>query len=286
MMATQPRTVILTDATALFDREDFPGQALVEVLPLSILVDGEVWTPQGHNGDLQERRLPEVVGLARRVQLVAPPPQVIRQRLRALARRYRDVVVMTSGDGLTSVFSHALEASAGTLHRLHLQVWDSQTMGFSLGWAVQEAAAMAQEGASAREIVTHLRRIRNTFYTVIAVQSLSYLHGSRLLDPAQALVGELLGITPLFLLEDGGLLPLYKARSSRHLLDLLIEFAEEFAHVRRVAIMAGAALCDEGETLRQRLREVFPDLSIPCLSQSVTLQALFGPRALALFIQE
>ncbi|HEY58002.1 MAG TPA: DegV family EDD domain-containing protein [Anaerolineae bacterium] len=285
MRVAQPRTVILTDGTVLFDRDDFPGRELVEILPLDIVIDGEVQTP-GDDEALSLRVLPEVVGLARRVQLLSPPPQAIRMRLRALAHRYCDVVVMTSGDGLTSVFSHALEASAGTLHRLHLQVWDSQTMGFSLGWAVQEAAAMATQGASAREIITHLRRIRNSFYTVIAVQSLSYLHESRLLDPAQALVGELLGMTPLFLLEDGGLLPLYKARSSRHLLDLLVEFAEEFAHVRRVAVMAGEPMCDEGKALRQRLSEVFPDLTIPCLPQAATLQALFGPRVLALFIQE
>lgn len=281
----QPRTVILTDGTVLFDREDFPGRELVEVLPLDIVIDGEVQRVDGDQARLA-RGLPEVVGLARRVQLLAPSPATIRGRLRALASRYRDVVVIASGDGLTSVFSHALEASVGTLHRLHLQVWDSQTMGFSLGWAVQEAASLAAQGGTAREIVTHLRRIRNSFYTVIAVRSLSYLHESRLLDPAQALVGELLGLTPLFLLEDGGLLPLYKARSSRHLLDLLVEFAEEFIHVRRVAVMAGEALCDEGEALRQRLREVFPHLSVPCLPQAATLQALFGPRVLALFIQE
>ncbi len=285
-MVPQPRTVILTDETALFDREDFPGREFVETLPLDIVVDGEIWSPEEGNGKPHPNGLPEVVGLSHRVQLISPPPQAIRMRLRALSRRYGDVVVMTSGDGLTSVFSHALEASAGTLYRLHLQVWDSQTMGFSLGWAVQEAAAMAAEGANAREIITHLRRIRNTFYTVLAVQSLSYLHESRLLDPAQALVGEMLGMTPLFLLEDGGLLPLYKARSARHLLDLLVEFAEEFAQVRRVAVMAGEALCNEGEALRQRLEDLFPHLSIPCLSQSTALQALFGPRVLALFIQE
>lgn len=283
MRMPQPRTVILTDGTVLFDQEDFPGRELVEILPLDIVIDGEVQTLDAGQ---PLRQLPEVVGLARQVQLLAPPPATIRKRLRALANRYRDVVVATSGDGLTSVFSHALEASAGTLHRLHLQVWDSQTMGFSLGWAVQEAAAMAAQGASAREIITHLRRIRHSFYTVIAIRSLSYLHESRLLDPAQALVGELLGMTPLFLLEDGGLLPLYKARSSRHLLDLLMEFAEEFAHVRRVAVMAGEPMCDEGATLCQRLGEMFPNLSVPCLPQTPPLQALFGPRVLALFIQE
>ena len=121
---------------------------------------------------------------------------------------------------------------------------------------------------------------------MIAVQSLSYLHLSGLLDPAQALVGEMLGVTPIFLLEEGRLLPLYKARSTRHLLDLLQEFAEEFAHLRRVAILAGTALCNEGDILRQRLTESFAQLEIPCLVQSPSVRALFGSRMLALFIQE
>ncbi len=277
------QTGILTDGTVLFDHADFPGHQMVEVLPLEVVVGERVY---GGPKPLPEEIFPEVVGLSRRVQVLSPPPAVIRQRLQGLGRRFHDVVVMTSGHALTGVFAHALEASAGTLHRLHLQVWDSQTFGFTLGWAVQEAAHMALQGATAREIVTHLRRLRSSFYTIIAVQSLSYLHASGLLDPAQALVGEMLGVTPLFLMEEGRLLPLYKARSTRHLLDLLQEFVEEFATLRRVAILAGQALCHEGETLRQRLRDTLPGLEIPCVPQDSTLQALFGARMLALFIQE
>ena len=282
-MARRPLTGVLTDGTVLFDRGDFPGHELVEILRLDLVLNERVY-PQGRG--LTDADFPAVVGLGRRVQTLAPSPATIRRWLQSMGQRFHDVVVMTSGHALTGVFAHALEASAGALHRLHLQVWDSQTFGFALGWAVQEAAALAQQGATAREIVTHLRRLRSSFYTVIAVQSLSYLHASGLLDPAQALVGEMLGITPLLLLEEGRLLPLYKARSTRHLLDLLQEFVEEFTSLRRVAILAGAALCHEGETLRQRLAESFPQLEIACVAQGFTLRALFGPRMLALFVQE
>jgi len=282
-MPRRPLTGILTDSTALFDREDFPGHDLVDILRLDLVIDEKVY-PAGQG--LKDETFPAVVGLGRRVQTLAPSPATIRRRLQRLGQQFHDMVVLTSGHALTGVFAHALEASAGTLHRLHLQVWDSQTFGFALGWAVEEAAAMAQNGATAREIITHLRRLRTSFYTVIAVQSLSYLHASGLLDPAQAMVGEMLGITPLLLLEEGRLLPLYKARSTRHLLDLLQEFGEEFASLRRVALLAGSALCHEAETLRQRLEEIYPHLHIACVTQNFTLRALFGPRMLALFVQE
>jgi fatty acid-binding protein DegV len=113
------------------------------------------------------------------------------------------------------------------------------------------------------------------------------LAASRHLDPAQAIVGEMLGITPFFILENGQLTPIQKARSSRHLVDQLHEFVAEFDDLKHVAIIQGTTPLDQdARTLRDRLNGVCRGA---CLSEhtiGTSVAALFGPRSLGVIVME
>jgi fatty acid-binding protein DegV len=96
-------------------------------------------------------------------------------------------------------------------------------------------------------------------YTIFCNQSLSYLQLSGQLDPAQALVGEMLGITPFFILENGRLTPVQKARSTRHLVDTFHEFITEFIHLKHIALLQGLPpFINEARALHERIQENFP----------------------------
>ncbi len=72
----------------------------------------------------------------------------------------------------------------------------------------------------------------NHIYSVFCLPDLSHLYRSGQIDPAQAIVGEMLGVIPFFTLENGSLVHTQKIRSPRHLVDIMYEFVAEFENLK------------------------------------------------------
>lgn len=277
-------TAVLCDATVIWPQASLGPEQHVYVLPSWLALNGRrfestAWAPPT---DAFPPSLFEAPGVA----WVPPSPAMVREMLERLGRCYRSLVVLTSSADLTAVYYHVREAAAGLFHSLHLQFFDSRSLGLVLGWQVSLAAQLTAQGLEARDIVLQLRRALNRYYALLTVRSVSYLYRMGLLDAAQAWAAERLRLTPLFLLEEGRLVPLYKARSGRHLFDLYQEFVEEFDAVERMGLVYGSAMAREAAGVADRLRAVFPQAEFCLQEASPVLQALFGPQTLMLFLQE
>ena len=124
-------------------------------------------------------------------------------------------------------------------------------------------------------------------YTALCVQGLTYLAHTGHLDPAQAIIGEMLGITPMLILENGRLTPAQKVRNARHLLDLFHEFVSEFSDVRHIALIQGISPFDlEIRQLRERINGQYPSSIISEHALNTSLTALIGPRSLGVIAIE
>jgi fatty acid-binding protein DegV len=95
----------------------------------------------------------------------------------------------------------------------------------------------------------------------------------------------MLGITPLVLLENGKLVIVQKARSPRHLADLLVEFVGEFETLQHLALIRGR-LFYEISSLRERIQAYFPGVPFTEHTFGSGLGALLGPRSLSLVAME
>jgi fatty acid-binding protein DegV len=135
-----------------------------------------------------------------------------------------------------------------------------------------------------------LRKVRASvphIYTIFCVQHLSYLHHSGKLDPAQATIGEMLGLWPLLLLENGGLVPVQKARNSRHLVEVLHEFMAEFNGLKHLALLHGMPpFTQEAHNLYERILQEFPTVPYSEHQLGCSLAAVLGPRSLGLVVME
>lgn len=85
----------------------------------------------------------------------------------------------------------------------NIYVVDSGTVTFALGLLVERAAALRDEGRTAGEIAAELERLskRLRFYAV--VETLKYLKMGGRISAATAVVGGMLGITPILNIRDG-----------------------------------------------------------------------------------
>ncbi|MGE5220786.1 MAG: DegV family protein [Omnitrophica WOR_2 bacterium] len=279
-----PGICILTDSTAQFPVPTFAGHEVVSMIPLHIQMDGQLYTD---GKDLKTSQLPTSVNQHLRLQALPPTVDEFRQVFTTLSRKYSDIVAILISSHLSQTVNHAREA-ADTVHGpAVIQVIDSQVTAAGLGLLVQMASRAATRGATANRISRLMRGAVPRIYTVFCLQSLTYLYHSGYLDPAQAILGEMLGVMPFFILENGKLVPIQKVRNSRHLVDIIHEFIAEFGNLKHIALIQGVPPFEqEARSLRERINGDFPSATFSEHNLGTALGTILGPHSFGVVAME
>jgi DegV family protein with EDD domain len=247
------RTCILTDSTVTFTKQVYPGIEHVHVLPAVLEAP------------------------------YAPDAEVFRQTYVSLGSRYQEIITLLGSSYLSPAVESARSAALSLKSLLNIQVIDSQTTAVGLGLLVQAAAEAIQRGNPAQEVCNLLRGMSRNIFAIFCLPDLTSLYQSRQIDQAQAIVGEMLGVIPIFVMENGQLMHVQKIRSPRHLVDILFEFVMEFDHLKFLALLQGSPFFEqECRNLRERINQ---NLRTPHLSEypiNPTLAALLGPRSIGI----
>ena len=156
-----------------------------------------------------------------------------------LGHVYNEIIAIFISGHLNPTIRFVQDAILTGYSPAKIHLINSQTTAAGLGLLVQAAASAAQQGANGLEIKQLLHSLMPHIYTIFCVQSLTYLAHSTNLDLGQAILGEMLGVIPILVLENGKLMPVQKARTSRHLVDIFYEFLSEFGVLRHVALVQG-----------------------------------------------
>ena len=263
-----PRVCILTDSTTQFTRTDFPGRERVFVISLDL-------EPVPAQGDGQPRRL------------IPPAPQAFTHAYSLLSREYDSVLVLTLSSQLTQTTASAQKAALLYSNHASVQVVDSQTTAAGLGMLVEDAAGAVAAGASLAEVERLVRTSIRRVYMLLCIPELTCLESLGLLNQTQALVGEMIGLLPIFTMEEGRLTPLGKVRTPRHLFESFQEFMDEFSAPSRVALLRGTGQSTlRTHPLRQYLQEHFPDTPYSEHPLNLHISALFGTQSIGLVVME
>jgi len=275
---------ILTDSTAQFPFPVFPGRNLVNVVPLQVQLNGRL-VEKGKG--LRAADLPATTRNQIELEVLAPTAQEFEKAFVQLGQQYAQIVTILHTAQLSATVENARQAAATMQGHTTIEILDAETTSLGLGLLVQAAAAAAEADTDAAEIKRLLRSAMPRIYTLFCLEGLTYLKAICNLSPAQALLGEFLHIMPLFVLENGQLVPTQKARNYRHLVDLLQEFLNEFTELEHIAILQGAPPFEqETRALRERIAEDFGSTSISEHTINGTLAAMLGPHSLGLFVTQ
>jgi len=268
-----PNVCILTDSSAQFTQSRFPGHERVYVIPFDL-----------QNLDHQESRsLPVSISIQRR--LMPPSPQEFMKYYARLGRDYDSILVLTLSSLLNPTMRQALLASEQYSNGAQVEVMDSQTTALALGMLVQIAAQAASQGASLREVDRQLRASLSRVYLLLCIPELTYLANSGHMDYAQALVGEMMGILPIFTLEEGRLVPMEKVRTPRHLFEAFQDFMGEFETPAQIALVNSTGRGSlRTSPLRQFVQDTFPRTLFSEHPIQPHLAAMFGPRSISLVV--
>ncbi len=220
------KVCILTDSTVQFTHPNFPGHERVYVIPFGI----QQSTPEG-----------EIPGHALSKRLVPPSLTEFVRYYSQLSREYDTIFVLTLSSLLNPTMGVALSATMQSGTPATIEVIDSQTTGIGLGLLVQAAATAAAAGASPADIEQQMRASIPRIYMLICIPELTYLAHSGFMDYSQALVAEMMGMLPIFVIEEGRLTPMEKVRTQRHLFESFLEFINEFEKPDYIALMRAAS---------------------------------------------
>jgi len=276
------RTCILTDSTALFTKANFAGQEHVTILPHFIQVNDQ---------RLQDRKDLTIYSSSSRFTQspVTIPPSVdtFRNAYASLGVKYKEIVVILLSSHLSQALANAQLASQSSNSPANIFIIDSLNTAIGLGLLVQAAAELAHRGYTGVEINRLVRGLINHIYSVFCLPDLSHLYRSGQIDPAQAIVGEMLGVIPFFTLENGRLVHTQKIRSPRHLVDIMYEFVAEFENLKYLALLQGITTYEqESRNLRDRISQNVRTTPLCEHSLSLALATILGPHSIGLVVME
>ncbi|HNB52012.1 MAG TPA: DegV family protein [Anaerolineales bacterium] len=281
-------TCIVTDTTAQFSARLFPGQEHVRVVTLGVQFDDG---PDTEPERIKTSQFPQILEPDSRGEvfprLLVPTVGELQALFASLATKYNEIVGIFLAGNLCPLVARAREAAKNLSSLVRIEIIDAQTAGPGLGFVVQTAAQAAQEGQDAREIRHLVQGVLPHVFSILCVRGLSYLERIQALDPSQATVGEMLGVIPVFMLEQGRLIPVQKIRHARQLVDSFFEFVIEFDRVHHLALVQGVpSYPQEKKMLRERIEAEFPNLAISEHIINPSLSAILGPHTIGVFVWE
>lgn len=277
-----PRTCILTDSTAYFTKPAFAGQEHVTILPHFVQVDDHL---QPDSKDLSVYYHPSLFKQPPRT--IPPSMEAFQDVYASLGLKYKEIVVILLSSHLSQAYANAQSAIQAAKSPASIFVIDSLNTAIGLGLLVQAAAEYSHRGYSGVEINRLVRGMINHIYSVFCLPDLSYLSRAGQLDPAQAIVGEMLGVIPFFTLENGRLIHTQKIRSPRHLVDIMYEFVAEFENLKYLALLQGINSYEqECRNLRDRISQNIRTTPLCEHRLSLSLATLLGPHSIGLVAME
>jgi DegV family protein with EDD domain len=269
---------IITDSTALFPTPFYSGHELVRVLPMQIHLNGKVYL-EGDGINIAQLPDSQISGFQ---PYVTPPSlETLDHTIGKLENEYQEIIILLLSSHLLFSMKQFYRKADSLRSSATIHILDSLTTATGLGYLVQIAADACQQGLPALEITRLLRGLIPQVYMILCLQSLSYLKRSGHIDRAQALVGEIMGISPIFMIENGHLIPVQKARSTRNLVDIFHEFVTEISSLSHIAQLKGTPVFEnESRYIRDRVRADFPEVPYTEHTLGPTLGAIFGPQTL------
>jgi len=141
-----------------------------------------------------------------------------------------------------------------------IEIVDSRLASMAIGLPVIAAARAAREGKSLDAVVGLVRDIVSKVQVIFAVDTLEYLARNGRIGKAQALLGSLLSVKPLFTLEGGIVTPLDKVRGEKKVIPRMVEIMGEklvAGGPAPVCSIAHADCPDRAESLRAAVEQAY-----------------------------
>jgi DegV family protein with EDD domain len=210
----------------------------------------------------------------------APSPGAFEVAIREAGADGDPVVCINLSSALSATMQSAEAAARAIGDDLDVRVVDSKSITAGLGMAVLAAAELAEQGASADEVVALVEDLRTRTKVFGALDTLENLKKGGRIGGAQAMIGSILSIKPIIDISTGTVTEAGKQRTRRKAMLWLRDKLFEMPDLDEVAVCHGCS--EDVEELIELLAPRYPREKLQVWTIGPVIGSHGGPRVLGL----
>jgi DegV family protein with EDD domain len=257
----------------------------ITIVPLTVEINGKVFK-DGVDLDHEELLL-RMASERLHPRIVGPTSKDFQRVYGRLIQRTDQIISLHSAAGLSLVHREAERATHSFMGRYDIAVVDSQTLSLGLGILAEEAARLAEASVPLGAIVRQIRGMLRHIYVSLTTDTFDYLEHGGLVSPSQAVLGTMLDNKPSLAIEKGIIVPMEKVIGRDDAIGKLADFANEFPHIEKMAILQSTPYAtEETQMLRDDVEVRAQDGLFPILLYGPLLASHVGPDAIGLLVYE
>ncbi|WP_295584361.1 DegV family protein [uncultured Oscillibacter sp.] len=233
---------ILTDSTSDLTEEEL-RELNVHMLHMRVIFEDGVYTDgvditkeQFYEKQAQAKVLPKTTQVN---------PQEYCDTFEPLLEGGDEVVAILMSSRLSGTFQSARIAKDMARGGERLYLVDSLNVTIGEGLLVREAVRMRDAGATGAQIAAALEEMRHRVRFVAFIGTLKYLKMGGRISASTAVLGTMLGISPVVAIVDGEVKSVGQVRGKQKILSYTLDFFREYPVDSRHCVMFGHSRCLE-----------------------------------------
>lgn len=274
------KTAVVTDSTAYLTLEE-RERYNIHMIPLGVNIEGTIYDEEITitASEFYNR----VRGAKEFPKTTQPPVGRFVELYENLAKDYEDVVTIHLSSGISGTFQGAVQAGDMT-ENINVFAFDSEVACYVQAMYAKEAAKLAKQGASGKEIMAHLEMLKETMGAYFIVDDLTHLQRGGRLSAAAALIGGLLQVKPILHFQNKVIVPFEKIRTRKKAMrkveDQLAAAIETHGELQATVIHANCE--EEAREWMNSLAESYPSVDFTLSYFGPVIGTHLGEGAIAL----
>lgn len=283
-MSTKRTVAIVTDSTCDLE-QDTAAERGITVVPLNVHFGESVYLDQI---DISTDEFMEKMATSNPLPTTSQPSVgAFEEAFRRAAQDQgvSDIVCITISSKLSGTFQSASIAGQNLAGELNVEIIDSFSGSYGLGFQALRAADLADEGRSATEISEVLVNELGRYHVVFFVDTLEHLRRGGRIGKAAQMVGTLLQLKPLLRLDEGMIVPFERTRTRSKAIRALESFAGDSGPAEELTVLYNTTL-PEAQTLARTIGTHTPGKDPALAKVSPVIAAHIGPDILGVVVKE
>lgn len=254
------KTAIVTDSTSYIPA-DVRKRHQITMVPLNVMFGEEMYQEET---DITALEFYEKMQTAEELPTTSQPSVgLFEETFTRLAETVDDILVITLSSGISGTFETA-HSAAQMVDGVNVYLFDSEVSCYVQGFYVLTAAKLAEDGMNAKQILSHLEKMKKRTRAYFMADDLNHLHRGGRLNSTQMLLGSLLSVKPVLHFKDKKIVPYEKVRTAKKaiakILGLLHEDAKYGEPLDVVVIHANRP--EKAKELAKYIKRHYPDVTV------------------------
>jgi DegV family protein with EDD domain len=278
-MTMTPRVAVVTDSTSDLDAH-IAGEHGITVVPLNVHFGDQVYRDQV---DITTDEFMAKMANSEKLPTTSQP-SVGSFEAAFRATGAEEVICPLVSSRLSGTYQSAQIAAQNLAGEIKVELVDSLSASYGLGFQALRAADLAAQGMDASSIAQTLRNETGRYHVVFFVETLEHLRRGGRIGKAAKMVGSLLQLRPLLRIDEGQVVPHERTRTRGKAIQALVDFATDNLVPEELAVLYNTR-AEDARKLADLLAPITPEREVRIVQLGPVIDSHIGPDVLGIVVK-